>query len=158
MIMSRWVKARVLLLACTAGCGADAPAGGPSDACLDQAPNAFRTRFVGSGFGELDGRAVTAVTTISTIGPDGVTCRAAGSAMIEGGGFVARTDNRRDDAVYPRLGAFIDADGDGACRAESDLVWTRLSIAPPPDVEDTIELTVEKFALLPEAEGCALLR
>lgn len=147
----------LVLITCGPACGTDVPVDGPSEACVAQAPNAFRTRFVGTGFGTLEGRGVTAVTLISTVGPESVACRAASDATIEGGGFVARADNRRDDAAYPRLGAFIDIDGDTAC-GEMDLVWTRVSIAPPPNLEDTIELTLEDFARLPEAEGCALLR
>ena len=96
------------------------------------------------------------MTSVSTL--SGIECRANGAAAVEGGAFLARADNRRDDAVYPRLGAYIDVDGDGACRADVDVVWTRLSIAPPPDQEDTIALAAESFAQLPEADGCALVR
>jgi len=148
---------RLLLATCTIACG-DTPgdAEAPSEACLAQASNAFRTRFIGAGFASFEGIGVTAVTTITTIG--GVACRAAGATTIADGAFVTRADNRRDDAVYPRLGAFIDVDHDGACNAEIDLAWTRLSIAPSPEVEDTIELTAEHFSRLPDGEGCALLR
>ena len=150
------MKPCVVMIACVSACATVPGIDDPSEGCIERAPASFRTRFAGSGLVEFEGRTVHVVTTINVMG--GVRCRAASRATVVAGGFGARTDNRRDDAVYPRLGAYVDLDNDGTCGAEADLVWTHLSIAPPPDQVDTIELTSNDFAKLPEGDGCGLLR
>lgn len=148
----------MLLAACGTDGTSDPNTEPPSEACIERAPNAFRTRFVGTSFAFFEGRSVQVVTSIGLADASGITCRAATRTQVVDGGFLASVENRRDDAVYPLLGAYVDIDEDGACSAEVDLVWTTLAIAPPADREDTVMLVLEQFARHPDAEGCARLR
>lgn len=162
--MSHWSFAsRYIVLPCALVFGAcnepdESSLSSPSAACRERAPTTFRVKFVGSGFTELDGRVVTAVTSVMTIDADPVLCRAAETATIDGGAFTARVENRRDEAVYPRIGVFVDSNANGRCDAETDLVWTRVTTAGPADVEDAVDIKADSLAFVPDAEGCALLR
>jgi hypothetical protein len=144
-----------LLAACASDEGATST-DQPSAACRAVADNVFRTKFVVTDVAAFDGKSLGAVTSIRTL--DGTTCRAGDRVTIASGSAEARVENRRDDAVYPLLGAWIDVDGDGACVAEVDLVWTIIGIAGAPGTEDTVTLTAELFALHSDEEGCARLR
>jgi hypothetical protein len=156
--MKLCIAAIALLGACSADDDGSADVDRPSEACVEHAPNAFRTRFEGAGFAHFEASRIQVVTTIGLVDPSNITCRAASRTTIINGAFIARADNRRDDAVYPLLGAYIDVDDDGACTAAVDMVWTQTSIAPPPDLEDTFTVSPELFGLQAEAEGCALVR
>lgn len=155
------IMMRILAIAALVACGTDEGSMGvdsPSEECVERAPNPFRTRFEGTGFASFETRTVQVVTSIGLTDGSSIICRAATRTTVVDGAFVARTDNRRDDAVYPRVGAYVDVDSDAECTAEVDLIWTQLTAAPPPEQEDTITLSLESFARKPDAEGCALLR
>jgi hypothetical protein len=130
----------------------------PSAACRAESTTEFHTRFVGTQLAAFEGTDVIAVTSIGTIGSDGVICRAGDREVITNGEFSVRVDNRRDEAVYPTIGAFIDSNANGTCDADRDVVWVMFSGAAPADQEDVVELTAEHFVLSADAEGCGRLR
>lgn len=143
---------------CACGEPAETSVSSPSAACLERAPTPFRIKFVGAGFAELDGRVVTAVSSVMTIGAEPVLCRAAQTTTIDRGAFTVRVENRRDDAVYPRIGVFVDNNANGQCDAETDLVWSQVTTAVPPEREDSVDIGADSLAFIADVQGCALLR
>ena len=144
-----------LLLAACASETTTSSTDSPSAACREVAKNELPTRFVVTGLGPFEGNTIHAMSSVKTI--NNIECRAAARADIVENRAEVRVENLRDDAVYPRVGAWIDVDGDGVCIGEVDLVWTEIWTAPPPGVEVTVTLIGDQFAFRPDDEGCALL-
>lgn len=141
--------------ACTSETTSDDSIESPSAACREVANHELPARFVVTGLGPFEGNTIHAMSSVKTIG--NIECRAAARTNIVENRAEVRVDNLRDDAVYPRVGAWIDVDGDAVCLGEVDLVWTQIWTAPPPGVEVTVELIGDQFAFRPDDEGCALL-
>lgn len=95
----------------------------PDAECLAHAAQEYTVRLVGDGFDAQEGKALFAVNEMRLASAPEISCRASGHVEIQRGAFDLSLPNATDEASYPRVVAFIDVDGNGACDVGVDLGW-----------------------------------